>query len=57
VNARLHPAAFTIRTIPRRFEEMADPVLGALGEGIDVASAIGAIQRTLEPRAREKKRS
>jgi len=47
VNARLDPARFTIRTIPERFEEMEDPLRAVLGEGIDMAEAIAAIERRI----------
>jgi len=45
VNARLDPARFTIRTIPKRFDQMDDPLLGVFGEAVDVASAITRIQK------------
>jgi bifunctional non-homologous end joining protein LigD len=45
VNARLDPAAFTIVTIPKRFEAMKDPMTPVLGEGVDVVAAISKIQR------------
>jgi bifunctional non-homologous end joining protein LigD len=45
VNARLDPAAFTIVTIPKRFEAMEDPMTPVLGEGVDMAAAIARIQR------------
>ena len=47
VNARLDPAKFTIRTIPERFTKMEDPLTPVLGKGIDMAAAIGAIQRRM----------
>ena len=47
VNARLDPARYTIRTIPERFEEMEDPLRAVLGEGIDMAGAIAAIERRI----------
>jgi len=48
VTARLDPAKFTIRTIPKRFEKMPDPVIGVFGPGVDVASAIAAIERRMK---------
>src|SRR4030095_14277627 len=68
VNARLDPAKFTIRTIPPRFAEMDDPLAPALGVGIDMAAAIGRIERRMKgasgpesaeptPKARRAKRS
>jgi len=47
VNARLDPAKFTIRTIPKRFQDMDDPLLGIFGDAIDVASAITRIQKRM----------
>ena len=41
---RLDPKAFTIKTLPPRFESMPDPLTGVLGEGIDVAAALERIQ-------------
>ena len=48
VTARLDPARFTIRTIPKRFEEMQDPVAGVLGEGVDMARALAAIAKRMK---------
>jgi bifunctional non-homologous end joining protein LigD len=45
VTARLDPARFTIRTIPKRFEEMPDPCAGVLGKGVDMAKALAAIAK------------
>ncbi len=45
VTARLDPAQFTIRTIPKRFEKMEDPLSGVLGKGIDMVAAITRIER------------
>ena len=47
VNARLDPARFTIRTIPGRFEDMADPMADVLGKGVNMAAAIAAIERRM----------
>jgi len=49
VNARLDPAAFTIVTLPKRFETMKDPLTPVLGDGVDMAKAIATIQRGLKP--------
>jgi bifunctional non-homologous end joining protein LigD len=49
VTARLDPARFTIRTLPERFESMADPMVDVFGEGIDVAVAIANISRRMSP--------
>jgi bifunctional non-homologous end joining protein LigD len=53
VNAKLDPAKFTLKTLPKRFESMDDPLLGVLGEGIDMGAAIAAI----ESRVKKKDRS
>jgi bifunctional non-homologous end joining protein LigD len=45
VTARLDPARFTIKTVPERFASMADPLAPVLGEGIDMAAAIAALER------------
>jgi bifunctional non-homologous end joining protein LigD len=49
VNARLDPAHYTIRTIPKRFQEMDDPLRGIFGEAVDVASTIAKIQKRIRP--------
>jgi bifunctional non-homologous end joining protein LigD len=48
VNAKLDPARFTLKTLPRRFETMEDPLAGVLGEGVDMADAIVAIETRLD---------
>ncbi len=48
VTARLDPARHTIRTLPKRFEKMEDPMSPVLGEGVDMASAIERIQRRMK---------
>ena len=55
VTARLDPARFTIQTLPKRFESMADPMSEVLGEGVDVAAAIAAIERRMNPPAAAKR--
>jgi len=47
VNARLDPARFNLRTLPKRFEKMEDPLLGVLGMGVDMAKAIAAIEEKM----------
>jgi bifunctional non-homologous end joining protein LigD len=47
VDGRLDPARFNLRTLPKRFEKMEDPLLGVLGEGIDMGVAIAAIEGRL----------
>lgn len=52
VTARLDPGRFTIKTVPARFAAMMDPLAPVLGEGIDMAVAIAALERratTLRP--------
>ncbi len=44
VNKRLDPARFNLRTLPKRFEKMDDPLTGVLGEGVDMGVAIAAIE-------------
>ncbi|HXL15602.1 MAG TPA: DNA ligase D, partial [Methylomirabilota bacterium] len=56
VTARLDPAKFTIRTIPKRFESMADPVADVLGDGVDMGKAIAAIERRVSKSADAKKK-
>jgi bifunctional non-homologous end joining protein LigD len=53
VTARLSPASFTIRTIPKRFESMVDPMTGVFGKGIDVVKAIAAVERKMGPGKRK----
>ena len=48
VNDRLDPARFNLRTMPKRFEKIEDPLAGVLGEGIDMGVAIAAIEGRLE---------
>jgi bifunctional non-homologous end joining protein LigD len=45
VTARLDPGRFTIRTAPARLDEVGDPMAPVLGEGIDVAAALGRLDR------------
>ncbi|MGE5178197.1 MAG: DNA ligase D [Bacteroidota bacterium] len=48
VTPKLDPTRFTIRTIPKRFEAMEDPLMPVLGAGVDMAAAITAIQRGIK---------
>ena len=48
VNAKLDPKNYTIKTIPKRFEKMDDPIAGILGEGVDMSAALGAIAARLK---------
>jgi bifunctional non-homologous end joining protein LigD len=45
VTARLAPSGFTIRTAPARLDEVGDPMAPVLGEGIDIAAALGRLDR------------
>jgi bifunctional non-homologous end joining protein LigD len=45
VTARLDPGRFTIRTAPARLDKVGDPMAPLLGEGIDVAAALGRLDR------------
>ena len=47
VNGKLDPARFTLKTLPKRFEKMDDPLAGALGPGIDMGTAIVAIEERM----------
>jgi bifunctional non-homologous end joining protein LigD len=51
VNGRLDPARFTMRTLPARFEKMEDPLAGVMGEGVDMAVAIAAIEERMKRKA------
>ncbi|MFI5371490.1 MAG: non-homologous end-joining DNA ligase [Candidatus Eisenbacteria bacterium] len=48
VNARLDPARFNLRTLPRRFEKMDDPLLPVLGKGVDMGVVIAAIEERMK---------
>jgi bifunctional non-homologous end joining protein LigD len=54
VNGKLDPARFTLRTLPKRFEKMEDPLAGVLGKGVDMGVAIAAIEERMR-RNEEKK--
>src|SRR4030095_8563417 len=45
VTARLDPARFTMATVPKRFEGMADPLLPVLGGGIDMAATLARMAK------------
>jgi bifunctional non-homologous end joining protein LigD len=47
VNGKLDPARFNLRTLPKRFEKMDDPLAGVLGKGVDMAVAIAAIEERM----------
>jgi bifunctional non-homologous end joining protein LigD len=44
VNAKLDPARFTLKTLPKRFETMEDPLAAVLGKGIDMGVTVAAIE-------------
>ena len=48
VNGKLDPARFNIRTLPKRFDKMEDPLAGVLGEGVDMGVAIAAIEERMK---------
>jgi bifunctional non-homologous end joining protein LigD len=47
VTPRLDPARFTLRTLPKRFEKVADPLAPVLTGDIDMASAVTRIEGRL----------
>jgi bifunctional non-homologous end joining protein LigD len=47
VTVRLEPGRFTLVTLPKRFEKMADPLLPVLAGGIDMAAAVARVERRL----------
>jgi bifunctional non-homologous end joining protein LigD len=47
VTARLDPGRFTLTTLPKRFDKMADPLTPVLTGAIDMAAAIARIERRL----------
>jgi bifunctional non-homologous end joining protein LigD len=56
VTPRLDPARFTLETLPKRFERMADPLRPVLGEGIDIAAALERMPEPSPERGEGKKR-
>jgi bifunctional non-homologous end joining protein LigD len=47
VNGKLDPAKFNLKTLPKRFEKMDDPLAAVLGPGIDMGTAIAAIEERM----------
>jgi bifunctional non-homologous end joining protein LigD len=45
VTARLDPARFTMVTVPRRFDKMADPLVPVLSGAIDMAAALARMEQ------------
>jgi bifunctional non-homologous end joining protein LigD len=56
VNARLDPARFTMKTLPKRFASMPDPLRMVLGPGLEMASAIRRIERRMNGDAPKKRK-
>jgi bifunctional non-homologous end joining protein LigD len=50
VTARLDPARFTMTTLPKRFDKIADPLAPVLTGGIDMAAALEQIAQRLGER-------
>jgi len=48
VTPRLDPARFNLKTLPARFDRMADPLRAVLGPGVDMAAALARIQARLD---------
>jgi bifunctional non-homologous end joining protein LigD len=48
VNGKLDPARFNLKTLPKRSEKIEDPLAGVLGRGIDMGTAIGAIEERMK---------
>jgi bifunctional non-homologous end joining protein LigD len=50
VTARLDPARFTLKTIPKKFARQPDPMASVLTSSIDMAEAIARIEKRLRGR-------
>jgi DNA primase len=48
VNGKLDPAKFNLKTLPKRFEKMEDPLAPVLGPGVDMGRAIAAIETRMK---------
>jgi bifunctional non-homologous end joining protein LigD len=48
VTSRLDPARFTLKSLPKRFEKMGDPMVAVLRGTIDIAVAISRIEERLQ---------
>jgi bifunctional non-homologous end joining protein LigD len=53
VNGKLDPAKFTLKTLPKRFEKMEDPLTPVLGKGIDMGTAIAAVEAMMKEQGEE----
>ena len=54
VNGRLDPARFNLRTLPKRFEKMEDPLRGVLGAGVDMGRALAAVEERMKRMEKER---
>ena len=48
VNGKLDPLNFNLKTMPKRFEKIEDPLAGVLGKGIDMGVAVLAIEERMK---------
>jgi bifunctional non-homologous end joining protein LigD len=55
VTARLDPRAFTIATVPKRFAKRKDPAAPVLREAVDIAAALGRLERRVSARRRRQR--
>jgi bifunctional non-homologous end joining protein LigD len=55
VNAKLDPKNYNLRTLPKRFEKMNDPLAPVLGEGVDMGTAIAAIEERMKRKEKKGK--
>jgi bifunctional non-homologous end joining protein LigD len=55
VNAKLDPKNYNLRTLPKRFEKMNDPLAPVLGEGVDMGTAIAAIEERMSRKEKKGK--
>jgi DNA primase len=54
VNGKLDPSRFNLRTLPKRFEKMDDPMAEVLGDGVNMGVAIAAIEERMKRKAEGK---
>jgi len=55
VTARLDPARFTLKTLPKRFEKMSDPLLDVFAPGVDVVAALRRVESRMKGKSARKK--